>query len=607
MTTTQPNRTAEGAPDDTRGGTPHVIPILEREFDDFETEATAFLAGQRDEKQFIGFRLKQGTYGQRQPNRQMIRVKNPAGLINSEQLEAYADVAERWAPLGKGHVTTRAAVQFHHIPLADMADVMRRLGDAGLSSREACGNTVRNVTADPWAGIRDDEPFDITPYAGAFVRYWVRNEISQLLPRKFKVTFSASEQDDGLTRIHDLGFLPRVRIEDGQEVRGFKIVTGGGLSIFAREAVVISEFVPVTEYLKVAEAVLRIFNQADELRKNLAKARLKFLVHRVGEEAFRAMVDEELAKDWAQQDILPDDLLYLDDEDAAAPPLDVPAVAVPASEAAAFEEWRRTAVIPQKQTGYLAIEVKVPQGDLSPEQFRGLAEILRTYGSGRARTTQWQNIVLRWIPEGSAYPVWKALGALGLGGGGVREITDVVSCPGTDSCKLGITCSMGLNRAITHRVTALDIQDPRTRRVLVNVSGCPNSCGQHHIGNIGFHGAAIKASNDAERQVPAYNVFLGGDRHSGQSLRIGSLLKVKIPAKRAPEVVERFLTLYERERQDGEEFNDTVDRLGSAPFEDAIRDLTVAPDFSVQTIEEFMDWERDVLYVLERGEGECAV
>ncbi|MEX2375775.1 MAG: nitrite/sulfite reductase, partial [Dehalococcoidia bacterium] len=467
MTTTEAGYTGQTADPPQ----PHVIPIIEREFDDFETEATAFLAGDREERPFIGFRLKQGIYGQRQPDRQMIRVKNPAGLVNSEQLEAYADIAEHWAPLGKGHITTRAALQFHHIPLARTTSMMERLGEAGLSSREACGNTVRNVTADPWAGIREDEPFDITPYAGAFVRYWVRNEISQLLPRKFKVTFSASEQDDGLTKIHDLGFIPRIKVIDGQEVRGFKMVTGGGLSIFAREAVVISEFVPITEYLKISEAVVRIFNQADELRKNLAKARLKFLVHRVGEAAFNEMIAEELKKDWAQKDILPDDLLYFDDEEAAAPSLDVEIVSVPANEAAAFEEWRRTSLRPQKQAGYLAVEVKVPQGDLTPEQFRGLADILRKYGNGRARATQWQNIVLRWIPEGSAYPVWKALGALGLGGAGAREITDVVSCPGTDSCKLGITCSMGLNRAVSDRVTELNIVDERTRRILVNISG----------------------------------------------------------------------------------------------------------------------------------------
>ena len=600
MTTSESNATGAGSKP------PFMIPILEKELEDFETEATRFLAQEVEETDFIKFRLRQGVYGQRQPNRQMVRVKNPAGTITSGQLDAYAAVAEKWAPLGKGHITTRAAVQFHHIPLVQMPDLLRFLGEAGLSSREACGNTVRNVTCDPWAGIRHDEPFDVTPYAGAFVRYWVRNPISQLLPRKFKVTFSGSDEDDGLTKIHDLGFIPRVKVIDGQEVRGFRVTVGGGLSIFAREALLISEFVPVTEYLKLSEAVVRIFDQATELRKNMAKARLKFLVHRVGEEAFRAMIDEELAKEWAQKDILPDDLLYLDDEEAAAPSLDVTVNQPQAHEVAAFEDWKRTAIKPQKQSGYISIQVKVPQGDLTPEQFRGLANILRTYGNERARTTQWQKIVLRWIPEGSAYDVWKALGELCLGGGGVREITDIVSCPGTDSCKLGITCSMGLNRAITQKVELMNITDERTRRVLINVSGCPNSCGQHHLGNIGFHGAAIKASN-SDRQVPSYNVFVGGDRHSGDSLRIGQLLKVKIPAKRAPEVVERFLAIYEEQRQDGEEFNDTVDRIGPKVFEDAIRDLTVAPAFSVDTVEEFMDWERDVIYVLERGEGECAV
>ncbi|HET7738577.1 MAG TPA: nitrite/sulfite reductase, partial [Tepidiformaceae bacterium] len=517
-------------------------------------------------------------------------------------------VADRWAPLGKGHITTRENLQFHHIPLTRMPNVLRHIGAVGLSSREACGNTVRNVTGDPWAGIRADEPFDITPYAGAFVRYWVRNPISQLLPRKFKVTFSASDQDEALTAIHDLGFIPKIEMVNGEPVKGFKIVTGGGLSIMAREAIVLREFAPMDEYLRVSEAVLRIFDAASELRKNMAKARLKFLVHRVGADAFRQMVDEELAKDWAQAgDFSPDPLLFLDDEAADAPSLDVPAPEIPATDRAAYDEWYRTAVRRQKQDGYLAIEIRVPQGDLNPERFRGIAAIMRTYGNSRARATQWQNLVLRWIPENHAYRVWKDLVALDLGGSGHHEIMDVVSCPGTDSCKLGITSSMGLNRALTERVELMEITDVRTRQMLLNVSGCPNSCGMHHLGNIGFHGAAIKASNDDSRQVPSYNVFVGGDRRDGARLKIGSLLKVKIPAKRAPDVVERFIKLYERERTDGELFNDTLARLGPKVFEDEIRDLSVAPEFQSDDVQEFIDWDRDALYVLERGEGECAV
>ncbi|HJP41795.1 MAG TPA: nitrite/sulfite reductase [Dehalococcoidia bacterium] len=585
-----------------------VIPIREDEFEDFDSEASAFLRGERDERKFIGFRLKQGVYGQRQPARQMLRVKLPFGGVTSNQLEAFAEIAEHFAPLKKGHITTRENFQFHHVPLFRATDALRLLGAAGLSSREACGNVVRNVTGDPWAGIREDEPFDVTPYAGAFVRYWVRNPLAQLLPRKFKATFSGSNRDEALAKIHDIGFLPRIQDVDGVPTKGFKMIVGGGLSIMAREGFVIREFASVDEYLRISEAIIRIFEASDELRKNIQKARLKFLVHRVGGKAFRQMIDEELAKDWAKSDdFRPEPLLFLDDEEADAPSLDVTPEVVPESEEAAFEEWSRTAIRRQKQEGYLAIEVQVPQGDLDPDQFRGLASIARKYASSRARTTQWQNIVLRWVPEGHAYRVWKEVTELGLGRSGQHEIQDVVSCTGTDSCKLGITSSMGLNRAITERIDSMNITDPTTRAMLVNISGCPNSCGMHHLGSIGFHGAAIKAANNKDRQVPSYNVFVGGDRRDGDRLRIGQILKVKVPAKRAPEVVERFIRLYEQKRKDGEDFNETLDRVGPTVFESAINDLSIAPDFKEDDVDEFMDWERTALYVLERGEGECAV
>ena len=590
---------------DVRVDTPgHVIPILADELADFTTEATEFLSGNRDMLDFTKFRLRQGVYGQRQADRQMIRVKLPFGGVTSDQLDAFGEVAERFTPLLKGHLTTRENVQYHHVPLDETLELLRVLGRAGLSTREACGNTVRNVTGDPWAGIRDDEPFDVTPYAGAFVRYFVRSELTQLLPRKFKVAFSGSEEDSALTQIHDLGFIPEIREVDGVPTRGFRIVAGGGLSIMAKHAVVLREWVSVDEYLKHSHAVLRVFNDADELRKNLAKARIKFLVHRVGEEAFRAMVDAELEGEWAQADARPDPLLFLDDEeaDAPAPPADAPQPTD--ADRAAFEEWARTAVKAQRQAGYAAIEVQVPQGDLSPEQFRGLAAIMREHGSGRARTTPWQNIVLRWIPDQSLYAVWGALGELGLNGAGALEIEDVVSCPGTDSCKLGITSSMGLNRAVSERVRSLQLTDPLTRRILINASGCPNSCGQHHIANIGFHGAAIKSG---DRQAPAYHVFVAGNRRTGQDLRLGTLLKVRLPAKRVPDAVERLVRLYEAERNDGEEFNDYFDRVGREPFEAAVKDLTLPPEFSIKTMDEFIDWDRDGLYVLERGEGECAV
>ncbi|HRC61672.1 MAG TPA: nitrite/sulfite reductase [Dehalococcoidia bacterium] len=583
-----------------------VIPILQQEFEDFRTEATAFLEGKTEEAIFIGFRLKQGVYGQRQPARQMIRVKLPFGAVSADQLDAFGRVAEEYAPLRKGHITTRQNYQFHHIPLERMTEVLEYLGTVGLSSREACGNTVRNVTGDPYAGVRPDEPFDISPYAGAFVRYFVRQNLTQLLPRKCKVAFTGSAQDEAITDIHDIGFIPEIRDVDGVPTKGFKMVAGGGLAIMARHAVTIREWVSVDDYLRVSEAVIRIFNAADELRKNRAKARLKFLVHRVGEAEFNRMVDDELMKPWADQRISPEDLLFLDDEEADAPP-HPENPKQPGADRAEFERFWTTNVRKQRQAGYCTIDVTVPQGDMSPEQFRGVASILRTYGNGRARTSVNQNIVLRWIPEGSVYAVWTELQALGLAKGGSGEITDVVSCPGTDSCKLGITCSMGLNRAISSKLYEMNIEDPTTRKMRINMSGCPNSCGQHHLASIGFHGAAIKASNDADRQVPAYHIFMGGARGDGH-IRIGQLLKARIPAKRAPVVVERFIRYYEAERQSpDEEFNAFFDRVGPAPFDALLGDLTIPPEFSLDNMGEFIDWERDGLYVLERGEGECAI
>ena len=575
-----------------------ILPVLEKELEDFTTEAHAFLNGEREEIPFIGFRLKQGVYGQRQPNVQMIRVKLPFGGVTPDQMDTLAEVAEKFAPLRRGHITTRQNIQYHHVPLAKAAEALFVLGKAGLSSREACGNTVRNVTGDPWAGVQDGELFDPTPYAGAFARYWLRNPLSQLLPRKFKVAFTGTEDDNAITGIHDLGFIPR--IQDGQ--KGFKVVVGGGLSIMARNAFTLSEFVSVDEYLKLSEAVVRIFEKADELRKNRAKARLKFLVHRVGIEEFSRMVDEELQGDWVNKDFRPDRLLYIHDEEANAP-AKRERYDQPNGDMTAFSAFVTANVKAQRQQGFSSIEVKVSRGDLKPEQFRGLANIMREYCGGYARTTVGQNIVLRWVRDESLYEVYQRLRELDLADLGSQTITDVVSCPGTDSCKLGITSSMGLNRAIQEKVEVMDITDPLTKKIHIKMSGCPNSCGQHHIANIGFHGAAMKVG---PQQLPAYHMFLGGSYDNGD-LRMATQLKVRLPAKRAPEAVERVVRLYEQERSEGEAFNAFFDRVGSDPFEKAIEDLTLPGDFSDDNKQMFIDWNRLELYQLQRGEGECAI
>ena len=583
----------------------HVIPIIEREFDDFDTGAAKFLAGETPEDQFIGFRLKQGVYGQRQEGVQMIRVKLPFGGVTPENMEAFADLAELYTPLKKGHITTRQNFQFHHIPLTDAAKAIRMISDSGLSSREACGNTVRNVTGDPWAGVCEGELFDPTPYVGGFVRYFVRNEVCQLLPRKFKVAFTATDEDRAITNIHDLGFLPRIREIDGQQVKGFEIRTGGGTSIMPRVGAPFWEFASVDdgEYLKVSEAVLRIFDRQEDLRKNRARARIKFLIDRVGIEEFRKMVDEELEGDWVdERDFKPDALLFIDDEQANAPakPLEHGS---PNGDNREFDAFAASNVQPQRQAGFSTVEVKVTRGDLTPEQFRALAQLMRDHTGGYARTTVHQNLLLRWVRDESVYDVWQRLKEMGLGEAGAHQITDVVSCPGTDSCKLGITSSMGLNAAVQERLEQMQIDDPLTRSIHVKMSGCPNGCSQHHIANIGFYGAAMKVGG---RQLPAYIAHLGGNYEGGEVV-MGKRLKARIPAKRVPDAVERWVRHYEQNRTDGEQFNDFVERVGTDDFEALVKDLSMPVEFGPEHITHFMDWDRKDLYQVVRGEGECAV
>jgi len=581
-----------------------VIPIIEREFDDFDNEAEEFLSGKLAEEQFIGFRLKQGVYGQRQADVQMVRVKLPFGGVTPEQMEMFGEVVEKWAPLDKGHITTRQNIQIHHVPLRDMEALIREISSVGLSSREGCGNTVRNVTGDPWAGVAADEVFDPTAYAGAYVRYFVRHPTTQLMPRKIKTAFSGSDEDRAITGIHDIAFLSRERAG----VKGFEVRVGGGTSIMARVAPTLYDFVEADngDYLKVSEAVLRIFDRQEWLRVNRARARIKVLVDKIGIDALREQVEEELEGEWVgERDFGPElvERLRFDDDEAERAPEAPPAAASPNGDRTEFDRFIEGNVQPQRQEGFVAVEVKIERGDLTPEQFRGLATIMRDFSGGYARSTVQQNLVLRWVRDEALYEVWQRLEALGLAEPGAREITDVVSCPGTDSCKLGITSSMGLNRAIKERLVEMDISDPLTRKIHIKMSGCPNGCSQHHIANIGFYGASLKVGG---RPVPAYIPHIGGTYEGGEVI-FGTRLKSRLPAKRVPEAVERWIRLYEAERDEGEEFNDLAERLGAARFEAEIKELTLPAEFSLETMQQFIDWNRQSPYKVERGEGECAI
>jgi sulfite reductase beta subunit-like hemoprotein len=583
----------------------HVIPILEREFDDFRTEATKFLAGETPEDEFIKFRLKQGVYGQRQPDVNMVRVKLPFGGVTPEQMDSFADVVEKYAPLKKGHITTRQNVQIHHIPLAEMEPAIHELSRTGLSSREGCGNTVRNVTGDPWAGVAADELFDMTPYVGAYVRYFVRHPTTQAMPRKVKTAFDGGPRDRAISGIHDIAYRARIKQIDGREVRGAEMLVGGGTSIMPRVAPALYDFVELDngDYLKIAEAVFRIFDRQEWLRVNRARARIKVFVDKYGIDELRNQVEEELKGDWvAERDFSVEGRLFEHDERESAP--SPPAsYGSPNGDLSEFARFRSTNIAPQKQEGYVTVEAKITRGDLTPEQFRGLANIMRRYSGGYARTTVQQNFLLRWVREESAYDVWRALSELGLGEPGSREISDVVSCPGTDSCKLGITSSMGLNQAVQERIEEMQIDDELTRQIHIKMSGCPNGCSQHHVADIGFYGASIKVG---QHTIPAYIPHVGGVYEGGE-VAFGQRLKLRLPAKRVPDAIERWIRQYEAGRQDGETWAAFTKRVGTSELEAKVKDLSMPVDFGLETMNQFIDWNRDVPFEVIRGEGECAV
>ncbi|MBI4339471.1 MAG: nitrite/sulfite reductase, partial [Chloroflexi bacterium] len=565
-----------------------VLPIIPQEIEEYEREVKRFRDGEWDTDQFTAWRLLRGVYGQRQPDAQMLRVKIPYGVLRAEQLEALGVIARDLAPLKKGHFTTRENMQFHHMMLEDAVEAMRVLGAVGISTREACGNTVRNVAGCPLAGVCADEPFDVSPYAAAYARYFVRHPVTQKMPRKIKTAFSGCARDCAITAIHDVGFIPVVR--NGQ--RGFKMVMGGGTSIMARIAPTLYEFVSVDDYLKVSEAALRVFDKATELRKNKMKARVKFLIDRIGIDEFRKLVEAEMKGEWAQKSFDPTPLLYLDEEEQDAPNPSVFASGANGANGQGspeYREWLRTNVSRQRQAGYNAVLIKIPLGDVQAGQFPALAKVARQYAGGRARVTQQQNLMLRWVPDAALHSLWEDLKAINLGESGVDGITDVTSCPGTDSCKLGITSSMGLGWELRKSLLAMDIADPLVQGMHIKMSGCPNGCGQHHIANIGFHGGSMKGPGG--NQVPSYELFLGGAYENGGT-RIAERIKTRVPAKRGPEALQRILAYYQRDRQAGEPFNAFVDRVGLKAFDNLLDDMKEVGPLGRDTIDLYMDWAK---------------
>ncbi|MCB9654108.1 MAG: nitrite/sulfite reductase [Deltaproteobacteria bacterium] len=617
----------------------NLSPELKEQIDAFERDIALRKQGKVDERLFAETRLRRGAYGQRYDNGQrhdgkvprtlpyeekaskgpntvwdapgMQRIKIPYGHMTSTQMVTLAEVAEDYAD-GVLHVTTRQDIQLHFVHIDDTPDLMRRLGAAGITTQEACGNTVRNITACPTAGVCSTESFDVTPYADALASFLLGHPDAQDFGRKFKVAFSGCAGEAcGLAYMHDLGFIAKTEIVDGVTRRGFTFLVGGGLGAVPQKAELFDSFLPEEELLPMSQAACRVFARFGE-RKNRGKARLKHLVIKMGLEPFKAAVLEERAR-------LPHDprwTAYLDDrvdtssERAPADATgsrsgassDLVTIGQTGAATSAFERWCRSNVRAQRQVGYSVATIALPLGDLTSDQMRELAIIATRFAGGSVRATVEQNIVLRWVKDAELAAVYAALEAAGLAERGAGTIADITACPGTDTCKLGIASSRGLASALHARFVAREDElDPSVSALRIKASGCFNSCGQHHVADIGFYGSSRKRGAHA---VPHFQVVLGGQwsENAGSfGLAVGA-----VPSKRIPEVVDRVTAAYVSDRTENESFQAFIRRVGKARVRQMLEDLTEVPGYEVAP-EFYSDWGDPRVYSMsDYGVGECA-
>jgi sulfite reductase beta subunit-like hemoprotein len=564
----------------------------------FRSYAEKYMAGGLTDDEFRAQRLRRGVYSQRQAGVHMIRTKIPGGSMTAAQMDQLANIADEFCG-GKGHLTTRQNLQYHFVPLPQVSDLLHRLADFRLTTREACYNTVRNVTACPLSGLLADEVFDVHPYAQKVAFAFLHKELTDSMPRKFKIAFSGCKDDCMLTAIHDVGL--RAVLRDGQP--GFRMLVGGGLGPLPVEAHVLDEFVPVERLVNRIEAVLRLFNTHGN-RKNKNKARLKFVVRERGWE----WVKEEIEKNYqdiltnggiATPEVVPDGFGGFQ---SSPPPLGTGAELPPVlggngHSRPAYERWLETNIREQKQTGYAMVTVKVPQGNLTGAQMHALAHLSRSAGDGLLRVTVDQNLVLAFVPLRALPQVYAALDKVGLAEGGAHQLEDIITCPGAYSCNLALTKSMNLGAALAGVVK--DYADPQVRELSIKISGCPNSCGQHWIGDIGFYGNARKING---KEVPYYLMLLGGGYDAGGVMRFGVAVQ-SIPARLAPAAVQRVLNHFLEQRQSGESFRDYVLRHKVETFRGMTNDLVKPPELAPEM---YRDWGDDMEYSLQLGRGECA-
>jgi sulfite reductase (ferredoxin) len=574
----------------------HLPPAIREEIDVFESGLRRFQQGLMPEKVFLEFRLRHGVYGQRQQGVQMQRIKIPLGMLTTAQMQRLADLSEEYAD-GISHITTRQDIQFHFVDINDTPNIFRRLAEVGITTREACGNTVRNVTACPYSGVCSDESFDVTPYAKGMAYFLLRHPDAQSFGRKFKIAFSGCRQHAcGLALMHDLGAIAAVREENSVRRKGFTVYLGGGLGAIPHQAKLYSEFVPAEEMLPLAQAVARVFARLGE-KKNRAKARMKFLVAKLGMDEFAKLIREEREK-------LPYDPRWTEYMSEAGKfaeqPLNPPSELKPAAVPSEFERWARTSVRPQAQAGYSMVTIFLPLGDIAAWQFRNLASICRKYVKDTVRTTVDQNLLLRWVSNGALPALYEDLKSLDLAQPGAHGMANVTACPGTDSCKLGIASSRGL-AAVLHEEFQNGMSRYADRDDLkIKVSGCFNACGQHHIADIGFFGSSRRVG---QHVAPIFQVVLGGTgRNNAASF---GLSMGKVSAKDVPVVVSKLTDLYTRERQGSETFAEFTQRVGKGRIKLEIDPFDRLPDYSEKP-DYYQDNRQPWDYFMSTGVGECA-
>lgn len=562
-------------------------PIVEKDIIELADKIELFHKGKIDEERFRSLRLARGVYGQRQPGVQMIRIKLPYGKVSSAQLHRISEVSDEYSR-GRLHITTRQDIQIHYVDLDRTPELWAQLEKDDITLREACGNAVRNVTASELAGIDPEEPFNVSPYADAIFKFFLRNPIGQELGRKFKVSFSSSDQDTGLSYMHDLGFI--AKIENG--VRGFKVMLAGGLGSQPRHADVLYDFLPSDKIIPLMEGVIRVFDRHGE-RRSRAKARLKFLVKDIGLEAFKELVEAEQKA--ISQDTVPIDVSSY----PATVPVSIKAPEVTINDHVTFETWKATNVIPQKQEGYVALGIKVLLGDFYTDKARLLADLVEQYAASEVRLTLRQNIVIPYVKEDLVPFFYQELKKLGFTEAGYNKAVDITACPGTDTCNLGIASSTGIAEELERVLKTEFPHYLKNEDLVIKISGCMNACGQHNMANIGFQGMSVRTKD--KLTAPALQVLLGGG-NNGNGRGVFADKVVKIPSRRGPEALRRILRDFEANA--GEQtFQKYYAAQGEKYFYDLLTDLSRVDNL---TQEDFIDWGEEEKYVKAIGVGECA-